>query len=104
MLATDQPLSTTSGRPTRYRVADSNLRLYLAVLRDVHNLTRRGRPDAGYVLFQSRWGSWRGRAVEPLVRASLEQATITGTLPWPGAPAAWPAATAPDAQPVSAPR
>ena len=83
VLATDQPLSTTSGKPALYRVADSNLRLYLAILRDVHNLIRRGRSEAGYALFQNRWSSWRGRAVEPLVRASLEQATVTGALPWP---------------------
>jgi hypothetical protein len=87
ILAADQPLSTSSGKPTLYRVADTNLRLYLAILRDVHNLTRRGRPDAGYALFQNRWTSWRGRAVEPLIRTSLEQATITGALPWPDAQA-----------------
>lgn len=85
VLTADQPLSTSSGKPALYRVADSNLRLYLAILRDVHNLTQRGRPDAGYRLFQNRWTSWRGRAVEPLIRASLEQATTSGFLPWPDA-------------------
>ncbi|MET0424447.1 MAG: ATP-binding protein [Actinoplanes sp.] len=84
-LAVDQPLSTSSSRLALYRVADSNLRLYLAILRDVYTLTRRGRPDAGFALFQNRWTSWRGRAVEPLVRMSLEQATVTGALPWPDA-------------------
>ncbi|MDT5042584.1 MAG: uncharacterized protein QOE51_3569 [Actinoplanes sp.] len=87
VLAADQPLSTRSGKPTLYRVADSNLRLYLAILRDVHNLAQRGRPDTGYALFQNRWTSWRGRAVEPLIRTSLEQAALTGALPWPGAQA-----------------
>lgn len=85
VLAADQPLSTSTAKSTLYRVADSNLRLYLAILRDVYNLTQRGRPDAGYALFQKRWTSWRGRAVEPLIRASLQQATATGTLPWPDA-------------------
>jgi hypothetical protein len=83
LLAADQPLSTSSGKPALYRVADSNLRLYLAILREVHNLTRRGRPDTGYALFRNRWSSWRGRAVEPLIRTSLEQAAVTGALPWP---------------------
>jgi hypothetical protein len=87
VLAADQPLSINSGKPTLYRVADTNLRLYLAILRDVHNLTLRGRPDAGYALLQNRWTSWRGRAVEPLIRTSLEQATVTGVLPWPDAQA-----------------
>jgi hypothetical protein len=84
ILAADPPLSTASGKPALYRVADSNLRLYLAILRDVHNLAQRGRPDTGYALFQNRWSSWRGRAVEPLVRSSLEQAAVTGALPWAG--------------------
>jgi hypothetical protein len=85
VLAADEPLSTSSGKPTLYRVADSNLRLYLAILRDVHNLAQRGRPDAGYTVWQNRWTSWRGRAVEPLIRTSLEQAALTGALPWPDA-------------------
>jgi len=83
ILGTDQPLSTGgAGKPTLYRVLDSNLRLYLAVLRDVHDLSRRGRPDAGARVFRNRWTSWRGRAVEPLVRASLEQATVQEDFPW----------------------
>ncbi|MEV6302674.1 ATP-binding protein [Actinoplanes sp. NPDC051861] len=84
ILAADQPLSVLSGKPTLYRVADTNLRLYLAAFREVHNLARRGRPEAGYTLYLNRWTSWRGRAVEPLIRDSLEQAAITGSLPWPG--------------------
>lgn len=84
LLAADEPLSTRPGKPALYRIADSNLRLYLGILRDVQNLARRGRTDAGYRLFQTRWATWRGRAVEPLVRDSLEQAAITGALPWPG--------------------
>ena len=83
ILAADEPLATHRGKPALYRVADTSLRLYLGILRDVQNLTQRGRADAGYRLFQSRWTSWRGRAVEPLVRASLEQAAVTGALPWP---------------------
>lgn len=85
VLATDQPLSVRTGKPALYRVADSNLRLYLAILRDMHNLARRGRPDTGFALFENRWASWRGRAVEPLIRTSLEQAALTGGLPWPDA-------------------
>ncbi|MBO3742959.1 ATP-binding protein [Actinoplanes sp. NEAU-H7] len=82
ILALDLPLSVNGGKPALYRVADTNLRLYLAILRNVQNLAQRGRPEAGYALFKSRWSSWRGRAVEPLIRTSLEEAAITGTLPW----------------------
>nr|MDT0664221.1 ATP-binding protein [Micromonospora sp. DSM 115978] len=72
ILALDEPLSTKPGKPALHRVADTNLRLYLAALRDAHELAKRGRPEAAARVVQRRWASWRGRAVEPLVRASLE--------------------------------
>src|SRR5580693_2669663 len=42
VLAIDEPLSTTPGKPALSRVADSNLRFYLAVGRAAHNLSKRG--------------------------------------------------------------
>jgi uncharacterized protein len=83
VLAIDQPLSTKAGRPALYRVADSNLRLYLAALRSAHEYARRGLSGAGFRTVQRRWAAWRGRAVEPLVRESLELAALAGQLPWP---------------------
>jgi len=32
---------------------------------------------------QRRWPSWRGKAVEPLARQSLEIACASGATPWP---------------------
>jgi AAA+ ATPase superfamily predicted ATPase len=84
LLAAQVPLSThaaRSARPTLYRVADSNLRLYLAV-RQAHELSRRGRPDSAFALIERRWSSWRGSSVEPLVRESLELAAAARALPW----------------------
>jgi AAA+ ATPase superfamily predicted ATPase len=83
VLAVDQPLSTHPGKPALYRVADSNLRLYLAILRQAHEQVRRGRSDAAYRLIERRWTSWRGRAVEPLIREALEIAGAARTLPFP---------------------
>lgn len=83
VLAVDEPLSTRPGRPSLYRVADSNLRLYLAALRSAQEQSRRGRPEAGFQLVSRRWSAWRGRAVEPLVRDSMALAGIRGRLPWP---------------------
>lgn len=83
VIAVDQPLSARAGKPALYRVADSNLRLYLAALRAAHDLVRRGRPKQAYELFTRRWTSWRGKAVEPLIREALELAAVSGTLPWP---------------------
>ncbi|GAA3243414.1 ATP-binding protein [Actinocorallia longicatena] len=83
VLAVDEPLSTKAGKPALYRVADSNLRLYLGILRAVQEQARRGRPDAGRRIVARRWTAWRGRAVEPLIRESLERAALTESLPWP---------------------
>ncbi|MDQ3403714.1 MAG: AAA family ATPase [Actinomycetota bacterium] len=83
VLAVDHPLSTQPSKPALYRVADSNLRLYLAFGRAAQDQARRGRPDAGRQLLQRRWTTWRGRAVEPLIREALELAAMTGALPWP---------------------
>jgi hypothetical protein len=87
VLAVDEPLSTVPGKPALYRVADSNLRLYLAMLRSAQEQSRRGRSRAAYQLVERRWTAWRGRAVEPLVRESLELASAAGDLPWPAAEA-----------------
>lgn len=85
VLSVDHPLSTQPGKPALYRIADSNLRFYLAAARQAEELVHRGRGEAAYRLVQRRWHSWRGRAVEPLVREALELAALAGELPWPGA-------------------
>jgi AAA+ ATPase superfamily predicted ATPase len=82
VLAMDQPLSTRPGKPALYRVEDSNLRLYLAILRGAQEQVRRGRPASAFRLVERRWSTWRGRAVEPLVREALELAAGEGALPW----------------------
>jgi hypothetical protein len=87
VLALDQPLSTQAGKPALYRVEDSSLRLYLAALRGAQEQARRGRSEAAFRLVERRWTSWRGRAVEPLIRQSLELAAAAGYLPWPDAEA-----------------
>jgi len=83
VLARDEPLSTEPGKPALYRVADTNLRLYLAMLRAAQEQSRRGHPEAAARLVRRRWASWRGRAIEPLIRQSLELASTAGETPWP---------------------
>jgi uncharacterized protein len=85
VLAADEPVSTRGGKPLLYRVADSNLRFYLAIGRDAQERTRRGRPASAIELVHRRWTSWRGRVVEPLIRDALSLAA--GELPWPAATA-----------------
>jgi len=87
VMAIDQPLSTRPGKPALYQVADSNLRLYLAAGRSAQEQARRGRPDQAFRIMLRRWSTWRGKAVEPLVRQSLELAAAAGQTPWPQAEA-----------------
>lgn len=54
------------------------------MLRTAHEQVRRGRSQAAFALVERNWTTWRGRAVEPLIRESLELAALSGCLPWPG--------------------
>jgi hypothetical protein len=83
VLAADEPLSTRAGKPMLYRVADSNLRFYLAMGRAVQEWSRRGRPAPARALLRRRWAPWRGRAVEPVIREALSLSA--DDLPWPEA-------------------
>ncbi|MFI5839928.1 DUF234 domain-containing protein [Catenuloplanes sp. NPDC051500] len=80
----DRPLSTRPSKLAQYRIADSNLRLYLAIMRDVHQQVLRGRVQAGQAILTARWSSWRGTAVEPIIREALTNAAFAGELPFTG--------------------
>jgi AAA+ ATPase superfamily predicted ATPase len=85
VLAVDEPLSVRATRPALYRIADVSLQFYLAIGRTAHELSRRGRTAAAAELIGRRWASWRGRAVEPVIREALSLAAAD--LPWPEATA-----------------
>ncbi|MGX6601103.1 AAA family ATPase [Micromonosporaceae bacterium Da 78-11] len=82
ILAVDKPLSTKPSKLAQYRIADSNLRLYLAILRDVQHLVLRDRTAAARAVLDARWSTWRGTAVEPVIRDALALAAGAGELPW----------------------
>jgi uncharacterized protein len=72
VLAVDTPLSTKpDSRNKRYRIADPYLRFWLAFLLRGIPLIERGRGDLALARIERSWTSWRGRAVEPIVRQSL---------------------------------
>jgi uncharacterized protein len=83
VLGIDEPLAVKATKPALYRVADSSLRFYLSIGRTADELSRRGRPKAAEALIDRRWASWRGRAVEPVIREALSLAAAE--LPWPEA-------------------
>lgn len=75
IVAADRPLSTKPSRETRYRVADPYLRFWLYFLGPRVSEIDRGRGDRVLARIEQGWGSWRGRAVEPVVREALRRLT-----------------------------
>src|SRR6202453_3298372 len=76
VLATDSPLPTKPDtKNKRYRIADPYLRFWLAFLQRGLPLVERGRGDVLLDRVERSWGSWRGRAVEPIIRESLMRLT-----------------------------
>lgn len=71
VVATELPLSLRPSRERRYRVADPYLRFWLAFLDPHMAEIERMRGDLTLSWIKEQWTSWRGRAVEPMVRESL---------------------------------
>jgi AAA+ ATPase superfamily predicted ATPase len=67
------PLSTRPSRETRYAVADPHLRFWLAFLGPHLPEIERGRGDLTLERIRRSWTSWRGRAIEPVVREALRR-------------------------------
>jgi len=65
------PLSTQPSRDTRYYVADAHLRFWLSFIGPGMPAIERGRGDQVLAAIKGKWSSWRGRAIEPIVRQSL---------------------------------
>ncbi|MFC7481646.1 ATP-binding protein [Luedemannella flava] len=74
------PLSTQPSRETRYLVADPHLRFWLAMLGPHLAEIDRGRGDLVLDRIRTQWSSWRGRAIEPVVREALRRLPV-GRLP-----------------------
>lgn len=71
ILAVDTPAGGRGGRLKRYRIADPYLRFWFRFvephLRDIEV----GRPDLAIGAFRRSWPTWRGRAIEPIVREGV---------------------------------
>jgi AAA+ ATPase superfamily predicted ATPase len=83
VVAAELPISLRPSKERRYRVADPYLRFWLAFLDPHMAEIERMRGDLTLARIREQWTSWRGRAVEPLVRESLAR-----ILPDRGLPAA----------------
>ncbi|MFB7888549.1 ATP-binding protein [Cellulosimicrobium cellulans] len=84
VIAADEPLSTRSAtKDRRWRVSDPALRFWLAMVEPALPDIDRGRPDLAAARFETTFSSWRGRAIEPVVREALARLLPDET--WPGA-------------------
>ncbi|SFC97257.1 ATP-binding protein [Streptomyces aidingensis] len=81
VVAGELPLSTRPSKERRYRVADSYLRFWLRFLGPHLPEIERTRGDLVLHRIRRQWTSWRGRAVEPLVREALARLLPLGELP-----------------------
>lgn len=61
------------GSPPRYLVADPYLRFWLRFIGPNLELIERGRGDLVVERIRASWDSYRGRAIEPLVRSAIER-------------------------------
>jgi AAA+ ATPase superfamily predicted ATPase len=83
MVAGELPVSLHPSKERRYRITDPYLRFWLAFLGPHLSEIDRMRSDLTLDRIRAGWTSWRGRAIEPLVRESLWR-----LLPAQGVPAA----------------
>jgi hypothetical protein len=83
VLAGELPVSLFPSKERRYRITDSYLWFWLAFLGPHLAEVDRMRSDLTLARIERSWTDWRGRAVEPLVRAALAR-----LLPARGIPAA----------------
>jgi uncharacterized protein len=76
VVSRDQPASVPPANQPRYRVDDSYVRFWLALIEPVLSDIARGRSDLAQQRFSASWLAWRGRAIEPLVRDALARLAI----------------------------
>jgi uncharacterized protein len=77
LVSRDLPASVPSAENPRYRIDDSYLRFWLGVIAPGLAEIERGRPDLAKARAARSWPSWRGRAIEPLIRDALLRLAVT---------------------------
>jgi hypothetical protein len=82
IVAADEPLSAKPAtKNRRYRIDDPALRFWLAFVEPALGEVDRARPDLALARVERGFTSWRGRAIEPVVRDSLERLLPDATWP-----------------------
>ena len=82
VIAVDEPLSLRPApKERRYRVADPYLRFWLRFVAPAISQVERGRGDLALARVDQSWQAWRGKAIEPIVRQSLDRLLPNDELP-----------------------
>lgn len=81
IVAAELPISLRPSKERRYRIADPYLRFWLTFLAPHMAEIERMRGDLTQTRITENWSSWRGRAVEPLIRESLARLLPDDQLP-----------------------
>lgn len=81
MLRVEQPLSARPLRAPRYAVSDPYLRFWLRFVEPALGEIERRRGSDVVERVISQWPAYRGRAVEPIIRAALERQLPDNRLP-----------------------
>jgi hypothetical protein len=81
VIVAQTPLSTKPSKETRYWIDDPYLRFWLSFVQPGFPQIERGRGDRVLKNVRDRWSTWRGRAVEPVVRDALWRIVDDDLLP-----------------------
>lgn len=73
IVAIDLPLSTVASKERRYRIDDPYLRFWLKFVGPSLAEIERGAGRRALDRARAQWPSWRGRAIEPIVRTAVER-------------------------------
>lgn len=71
IVAVDYPAGRHGGRVKRYRIADSYLRFWFRFIAPQLRNVEVGRSDLAIAAFRQGWPTWRGKAIEPILRDAL---------------------------------
>ena len=79
LVAIDTPVGAgPKSKLRRYRIVDPHLRFYFRFCQPELAHVEQGRPDLARARFDRDYGSWRGRAVEPVVHAAVDRLAAEG--------------------------
>jgi AAA+ ATPase superfamily predicted ATPase len=71
IIAGELPLSKRPSKDRRYRITDPYMRFWSRFLEPSLPLLERGRADVVTTRIEAGWTTWRGRAIEPVIRDAL---------------------------------